>query len=480
MAPVALQVLTFEAGGQALAIATEEVAEVVNAPRITRVPQAPPSLQGLANLRGRVVPILSVEALLGGSVGAAATRIIVLSGEDPVGLAVDRISAMCPVTRTDDGGDALAERVETDAGPTRLLQRRPLLALALAGLRARSTTDRTVARATPAAVAADRADVAFLQFELAGQAYALPLEQVREVTAAPAQATVLPQADAMMLGVTPLRGALLPLVSLRALLGLAPKPPEASDRIVVASLGEASLGLVVDKVRAILRADERDVGVVPSVLNRGAGEARIDAIVRSPAGLVSVLATERIFLEETVAEIIAEGAGRDAAAVDGQEGEGAMEQFVVFRLADEVYGLPVAAVREVVRLPDTITRVPRAPDFVAGVMNHRGAVVPLIDQRRRFAVSGAPAKRQQRIIVANVDDLVAGFIVDAVEQILSLSVEALRATPELAAADAQIFDRIAALDLDGRLVLLVDPRQLLDQAERDIVRDVAKRSNALA
>jgi len=113
-------------------------------------------------------------------------------------------------------------------------------------------------------------------------------------------------------------------------------------------------------------------------------------------------------------------------------------------------------------------------------MNHRGAVVPLIDQRRRFAVSGAPAKRQQRIIVANVDDLVAGFIVDAVEQILSLSVEALRATPELAAADAQIFDRIAALDLDGRLVLLVDPRQLLDQAERDIVRDVAKRSNALA
>jgi len=250
--------------------------------------------------------------------------------------------------------------------------------------------------------------------------------------------------------------------------------------VVVASLGQARLGLVVDSVRAILRIGARYVGAVPSVLNRGAGEARIDAIVRSPAGLVSVLATERIFLEETVAEIIAEGAGRDAAAVDGQEGEGAMEQFVVFRLADEVYGLPVAAVREVVRLPDTITRVPRAPEFVAGVMNHRGAVVPLIDQRRRFAVSGAPANRQQRIIVANVDDLVAGFIVDAVEQILSLSVEALRATPELAAADAQIFDRIAALDLDGRLVLLVDPRQLLDQAERDIVRDVAKRSNALA
>lgn len=470
------QVLTFEAGGQSLAIAADEVAEVVSAPRVTRVPLAPASLQGLANLRGKVVPILSVEALLGGAPGAAPARVIVLSGDDPVGLAVDRVSAMRDVA-TAGSLDGLAELVETDSGPTRLLQRGPLLEAALAGLRARSAVERRSAGPGAEPVPAESADVAFLQFELAGQAYALPLEQVREVTLAPAQTTVLPQTDVMMLGVMPLRGDLLPLISMRALLGLPPKPSIAGDRVVVARLGEASLGLVVDGVRAILRVRKQDVGAVPSVLNRGAGEARIDAIVRTSSGLVSVLATERVFLEETVAQIIAEGGGRET-ATDQQEGAGAVEQFVLFRLADEAYGLPVAAVREVVRLPDTVTRVPRAPDFVAGVMNHRGAVVPLIDQRRRFAVAGEAAARQRRVIVANVDDLIAGFIVDAVQQILNVPAEALRPAPDLAAAEAPLFDRIATLDLDGRLVLLVDPRQLLDQAERDIVRDVAQRSNA--
>jgi len=473
-------ILMFEAGGQTLAIATDQVAEVVAAPRITRVPQAPPSLQGVANLRGRVVPILSVEALLGGSVGPSTSRVIVLSGDNPVGLAVDRISSLRSAARGEaaPSGEGLAALVETDAGPIRLLQRGPLLAAAFHGLRPRAVDGGSAEPAPAADGAASRADVGFLQFALAGQAYALPLEQVREVTRIPAGTAALPQADEVMLGVMPLRGELLALVSLRALLGLPPGPRDGAGRVIVATLGDTRLGLLVDSLSAILRAEERDVGAVPGVLNRGAGEARIDAIVRTPGGLVSVLATERIFLEETVAEIIAEGAGRQAAAPQQPGGEGVMEQFVLFRLADETYGLPVAAVREVVRIPEVITRVPRAPSYVAGIMNHRGAVVPLIDQRRRFSVAGEAATGQRRVIVTSLDDLTAGFIVDSVEQVLDVPAEALRAAPDLTAADEPIFDRVATFDLDGRLVLLVDPRRLLDQAERDLVRDLARRTNA--
>lgn len=472
------QVLAFEAGGQSLAIATAEVAEVVRMPPTTRVPQAPEGLQGLANLRGRIVPILSVAALLGASRGPPSARVIVLRGEDPVGLAVDRVRAMHDIAGGEAVGDSPADRVETEAGPTRLLQRATLMALAFAGFGTRCATARSAANAQAEAPAADADDVAFLQFELAGQAFALPLEQARQVLLAPPQATVLPQTQATMLGVMPLGGDLLPLISMRALLGLPPKPSLTGDRVIVASLGEARLGLVVDQVRAILRARARDVGPVPSVLNRGAGEARIDAIVRSPAGLVSVLATERIFIEDTVAQIIAEGGGRETSGFAEPEGAGAMEQFVLFRLADEAYGLPIAAVLEVVRLPETVARVPRAPDFVAGVMNHRGKIVPLIDQRRRFAVDGEATSRARRVIVAQIDDLTAGFIVDAVERILHVPASALSPAPDLAASDAPLFDRVATLDIDGRLILLVDPRQLLDQADRDVVRDVARRSNA--
>jgi purine-binding chemotaxis protein CheW len=409
--------------------------------------------------------------------------VIVLDRPDPVGLAVDRVNAMRAVDGRQVEPDSGAELVQSEDGVTRLVDFDQLLAAALGQSRRTLAAAQPADRAgRPASAAADVApasdDVAFLQFEVAGQDYALPLEQVREVTKPPAAATTLPGMDEVMVGVVPFRGALLALISVRAVLGLAGSPDPATSRIIVASLGEATLGLLVDGVRAILRAREGDVGAVPSILNRGAGEARIDAVVRTPDGLVSVLAAERVLREESVAQVVAEAAGERAALADeAEQGATAMEQFVLFQLAEETYGLPVAAVVEVVRMPNNVTRVPRAPDFVAGVMSYRGAIVPLIDQRRRFVVPGEAGGRERRVIIARLDGLVAGFVVDAIDQILSLPAADLHPTPPLAATETPVFDRIATIEVDGRLILLVDPRQLLDQAERDIVRDLAERAD---
>jgi purine-binding chemotaxis protein CheW len=71
-------------------------------------------------------------------------------------------------------------------------------------------------------------------------------------------------------------------------------------------------------------------------------------------------------------------------------------------LATKRYGLPIAAVDEVVALPDTLTRLPRAPAYVKGVMNLRGAVIPVIDQRQRFSVVGEPAAGVPRVVVVTL------------------------------------------------------------------------------
>ena len=462
-----------------LAIGVEGVAEVLPAPRITRVPQSPSALAGVANLRGRVAPILAIDVLLGQAAGDAASRVIVLDRADPIGLAVDRVGAMRTVESRRTDGARGAELVQTADGVARLLDLERLLADAFGALAGRARRARAAGPAAdPAApAAASEESIAFLEFLVAGQVYALPLEQVLEVTSLAAETTALPGSDDVMVGVTPHRGALLALVSVRAVLGLPPMEQAAAPRVVVAALGEARLGLVVDGVRAILRAQPHDVGAVPAVLNRGAGEARIDAIVQTPQGLVSILAAERILEEESVAQVIAEGAGRRSeAAADADQARTDLEQFVLFRLGDETYGLPIAAVVEVLRLPETVTRVPRAPRFVAGVMSHRGTVVPLVDQGRRFVSRQAGPERQRRVIITRLDGLTAGFIVDGVEQILSVPAAELQPAPDLAAGENRIFDRVANVRLDGRLVLLVDPRQLLDQAERDILRALAERS----
>jgi len=459
MADAARQVLTFGVGDRRLAIDAGEVAEVMAAPRLTRVPQAPAALAGLANVRGKVAPIVSVAALLGDTQeGSGGGRVIILDRDDPVGLAVDDVST---IRAFEADGDQAAE-------PVRLLELGPLLATAFASLARASGSRRSAAASPQERAEAVSDDLSFLAFELAGQAYALALEQVREAVPLGGAVIDVPGSDPAMLGVMPHRGGLLPIVSLKALLGL-PGGQTAGPTAVVASIGETALGLAVDRVRGILRVPPPDVGATPSVLNRGAGEARIAAIARTRGGLVSILAAERIFREDTVRRILAESATSGAEATATETGETAMEQFVLFRLADETYGLPIAAVDEVLTLPERWTRVPRAPGFVLGVMNHRGAVLPLIDQRRRFQVAGdAPAARR-RVVIARLGDVAVGFVVDAVERILGVPAAALTPAPDLVSHDVSVFDRIASVELDGRLVLLVDPRQLLDQAERDLV-----------
>ena len=83
------------------------------------------------------------------------------------------------------------------------------------------------------------------------------------------------------------------------------------------------------------------------------------------------------------------------------------EQFIIFQLGEEFYGLPIGSVDEIVRCPDNLTRVPRAPGFVRGLMNLRGKAVPIIDQRQRFSVPGEKDSSRRRIVVVTIDGLQA-------------------------------------------------------------------------
>lgn len=102
-------------------------------------------------------------------------------------------------------------------------------------------------------------------------------------------------------------------------------------------------------------------------------------------------------------------------------------------------------------------------------MNLRGRVVPVIDQRRRFKFEGQGERRRERIVVVRIDQMQAGFVVDAVSEVLSIPQNQLRPTPDLAADGSQVIDRIANIEVEGRMVLLLDPRELLDRAEKDLL-----------
>jgi len=122
-------------------------------------------------------------------------------------------------------------------------------------------------------------------------------------------------------------------------------------------------------------------------------------------------------------------------------------------------------VQEIVRVPETLTRVPKAPAFVEGVINLRGTVLPVIDQRGRFGLEAVERNDRQRIMVYLLHGVRTGFIVDVVAEVLKISRSTVSPAPALSEDQARLVRNVANLEKAKRLVMLIDPEQLLEGQE---------------
>lgn len=452
------QVLLLDVGGKRFGLSSETLTEVIRPGSFTRVPHSPASLLGITNLRGTALPVVSLATLLGVQAGnpLASSKIVVLNRNGPVGLLVDKVTSLTQAQGQD--------RIDIDG----LLDRE-------FGAVRRSRTQVTTSDATPPVRNARTGGVehVLLSFMLSGQEYALPLAEVEEVTPANANAASLPKSDQAILGVVAYRGEMTSLLSLHYLLGF-PQPDgrgDAGRRVLHARMGRIRVGLIVDRIKEIVRVPASSIDPVPVVLTRGRGESQIQSICRLDEGkrLVSVLSIDKLFDAETSARLMASETTEGELTVTHAPALEKTEQFVIFSLEAERYALPIAAVREIVRCPESLARVPHAPAFVKGVLNLRGQVVPVIDQRERFGLKAPPAGSRGRIIVVSTGSAFAGFLVDAIDQIARISHKDIGPAPEVTLGDASLFDRIAS-SADGQMLLIVDPGALLDQAEKDMLR----------
>ncbi len=148
----------------------------------------------------------------------------------------------------------------------------------------------------------------------------------------------------------------------------------------------------------------------------------------------------------------------------GSSSAGDERQLVVFQLGGELYGVEISRVHEIIRL-QTVTRVPRAPAFVEGVINLRGKVIPVVDLRRRFGLPSAEHTRASRIVVVEIGDQVVGIIVDGVSEVLRVGESTVEPpSPVVAGIDSEYIHGIAKLP--DRLVILLDLDRVLARDER--------------
>jgi purine-binding chemotaxis protein CheW len=137
----------------------------------------------------------------------------------------------------------------------------------------------------------------------------------------------------------------------------------------------------------------------------------------------------------------------------------ATEHLATFFLAGEEYGVDVRLVQEIIRLAE-ITQVPRAPQFVKGVINLRGRIVPVIDLKRKLGLGEVEPTRQSRIVVVKVRDRLMGLLVDGASQVLKVPLSVIEAAPEeVVEIDASYIRGVAKLET--RLIILLDLYKVL-------------------
>ncbi|MDQ2642062.1 MAG: chemotaxis protein CheW [Pseudomonadota bacterium] len=474
--------------GQLYALPAGEVAEVIRMPALARVPQGPAALLGIANLRGSVLPVASARMLLGApAIADVPHSAIVLDVGAPVAMAVDAVSKLEEIEAgkiETDNPDAGAETPRQTRGAfatpgtqavARILDIRALLDAAFAR-RAKASPQQqarhSVIRARHLDGPAASAET-LVTFEVAGQEFALPVSDVQEILPAPATVMAVAKADAAVLGITAVRERLLPLLSLRMLLGFpAPATVDERQKVVILKIGDARIGLLADRALAIVAADSDLVDAVPPVLAaRTGGESQIRSVYRGEGGrrLISILSTEHLFRNEVMQRLTQ--AQRTAVGEPARPTPTAGEEliYLVFRLAGDEFGLAIESVVEVAPVPAQITRVPRTPKFLEGVVNLRGEVLPVVDQRRRFNMAANDAPEGRRLVVVKTARHRAGLIVDGVSGVLRTNAAEVAPPPDLTDDTARLVTGVLNHDQGRRIVLLLDPAELLTRAEQGLL-----------
>ncbi len=136
---------------------------------------------------------------------------------------------------------------------------------------------------------------------------------------------------------------------------------------------------------------------------------------------------------------------------------------VGFRIGKETFGVPIALVHEIVRVPE-ITAVPEAPSCVEGVINLRGRIISVVDLRKRFGEREIARNKKNRILVAEVEGKLVGLVVDAASEVLKIPAAEIDKPPQV--YEENELNYVTGVGkLNGRLIILVDLSRILKPGE---------------
>ena len=323
----------------------------------------------------------------------------------------------------------------------------------------------------------------FVTFQLENEYFGFPLDCVLEITRVP-KTVIVPMAPRSLVGLANLRGSILPILDLRTILMMEKKDYTDATRILVADVG-TPVGLVVDRVARVLQVDLDKIESADEVQSSIKTELLTGVVKNVDAQeliqLLDVFRCIRLDFKEIIkTDLLAaqESAGTLSSrtgtdAVDTQDEESL--QIVSFLVDGQEYGFLIDVVEEIVRVPEGISRVPRADQSVIGIISLRDRLLPLVGMRRIFDLEEKGLGEQDRIVVVSLrsaDSSVSesvGIVVDQVRAVIRIERDCQGPMPHLLTkrGDEEEIICVCRLENGKRLISVLNASALFDN---DVVK----------
>lgn len=477
------QLVTFLLGEDEFGADIMDVKEIIRVPEITKVPNAPSYVEGACNLRGNVLPIIDgrTRFSMERKERDENSRVLVIDVDGKAtGIVVDKVLEVMRVNTSDiEEPPQIVKNMDSDYldGVVKLENGSRLVMLldVVGALRVHaskreeneaiheedhSQNVHVVHNANMESIEEEQ----LVSFLLDKEEYAFGIMEVKEIIRAP-QIVKVPNCEVYIEGVVSIRNNLLPIINLRTYFGMEHIEMSDNSRILVVDMGSYTAGIMVDKITEVLRIPTSFIQPPPKFSTHHGEQLKGVAKLNDGKRLILMLDPSKLISAEEIGGISGVGENQRQDEFVGSMAKQLLdeEQLVTFKVDMEEYGVKIANVQEINRMTE-ITKIPKAPYFIEGIVNLRGNIIPVLNLRKLFKLPEKQVTDSTRIIIVDLNGKRTGIVVDSVSEVLRFEKSLIEAPPEILSSgvDSYYVESVGKLDGGKRMILILDINRVLN------------------
>lgn len=456
--------------GEFYAFDGDRVEQILRVPHITPVPLSDEAIIGVSSISGKIITIVDTGLILGGKKidhKNQNARILTIDFQGSTyGVLVDEVLVMTTLDRANyeavekgngkitgfyKQSDAIYQIIDESAAISTL----SLLSFApttVDKIESKNSSEQTSGRSN---IETQR----YLFLKLGNESFAISLEITREIIFVPEKITPVKEAGFGVLGVIVLRDELITSIDLRTTLGFDASKRARENRLLILNKDGKSLALLVDSIEEV---KDVELSLVETLPNRFS-DSKIEAIYKAKAGITSLI--DKTYLISMIEEFYIEDNDQMGSQKEGHSLNEDSVEIAVFKIATEEYALEIEDLQEIIKYTKE-TPVPEAPQFVDGIINLRGVVIPIfsLPERLGFAKLITPSTK---ILVCNINGEKLGLLVDDVSEILFVNNSLISPSD----SSNSLFNGVITLDEGKRIILKIETENIITKKLTEEIKD---------